>query len=422
MRYSADLMLIMDEDGPSLEALRAVATRLGCDRIELSSTGDLPAILATRRPTIAVLAIDRIETDGYGVLQTLAEHGARPATLLIGTVDARVLASVRRAAEARGLPMIGTRSRPLDEADLERLLAAHMVAAPPTSREELVAALAEREFSLLYQPKIALASDTLNIQGVEALVRWQHPRRGQLQPRQFLDSVEAYGLVGELTDFVMTEAIRQAGVWRQAGMSLQLVINLSPRLVKDREFPDRLASLLRESDVPADQVVLDVNETAGAADRDLLLDVFTRLRILGVGLSLDDFGTGLSSLTELYRMPFSEIKIDRSLLADVAKERDAEVIVTAIANLAHSLNISICGEGVETREMLDFIRATHFDSAQGRLFCEPVAPCHIERLVAAWPETSPATFGVPRPIKAPADDTTITRRLKRLHLASTHRH
>ncbi len=418
MQYSTDLMLIMEEDGPSLDVLRSVAARLGCDRIELSNAGELPAILATRRPTIAVLGVDRIETDGYGVLQTLAQHGARPATLLIGTVDARVLASVRRTAQARGLPIIGTRSRPLDEADLERLLAAHVVSPPPTSREEIVAALAEHQFSLLYQPKIALTPDTLKIQGVEALVRWQHPRRGQLSPRHFLESVDAYGLVGELTDFVITEAIRQAGVWRQAGMSLQLVINLSPRLVKDREFPDRLASLLRESEVPADQVVLDVNETAGAADRDLLLDVFTRLRILGVGLSLDDFGTGLSSLTELYRMPFSEIKIDRSLLADVARERDAEVIVAAITNLAHSLNISVCAEGVETRDTLDFVRSAHFDSAQGHLFCGAVAPRQIERLVAAWPDTAPSTLGTPRPIKAPAEDSTITRRLKRLHMLS----
>lgn len=421
MQAATDLMLIMDRDGPSLETLRATATRIGCDHIELAGPQELETILAVRRPTLAVLAVDRLETDGYGVLQALSQHGARPATLLIGTVDVRVLSSVRRAAEQRGLPVIGMLSRPLDENVLERLLAANLATPASATREEILTALAEQQFSLSYQPKISLSDDELRIQGVEALIRWQHPRRGELAPRHFLPSVDAHGLVAELTDFVLTEAIRQLGVWRHNGMSLQLVVNLSPRLVKDRGFPDRLASLLEENEVPADQVVLDVGETAGATDRDLLLDVFTRLRILGVGLSLDDFGTGLSSLTELYRMPFSEIKVDRALLADVAKERDAEMIVRAVAQLAHAMQIAICAEGVETRDMLDFVKSAQFDSAQGRLFCGPVAPAQIERLIAAWPDTAPAALGTRRPIKTVAEDSTITRRLKRLNLIAAAR-
>ena len=418
MESSADLMLIMDEEGPSLEILRAVAARLACDRIEIGALDELGEILAVRRPTIAVLAVDRLETDGYGVLQALSQHGVRPATLLIGTVDARVLASVRRSAEKRGLPIIGTLSRPLDEIALERLLTAQITSPPPALRDEIANGLIEHEFTLSYQPKVALANDNLRIQGVEALIRWQHPRRGELEPRHFLSSVESFGLVAELTDFVITESIRQLGIWRRAGMSLQLVINLSPRLVKDRRFPDRLSSLLQEHEVPPDQVMLDVSETAGATDRDLLLDVFTRLRILGVGLSLDDFGTGLSSLTELYRMPFSEIKVDRSLLADVPRERDAEMIVRAITSLARSLNIAVCAEGVETRDMLDFVRSAGFDSAQGRLFCGSVAPAQIERLVAAWPDTASATLGTRRPPRTVPEDTTITRRLKRINFLS----
>jgi EAL domain-containing protein (putative c-di-GMP-specific phosphodiesterase class I) len=124
--------------------------------------------------------------------------------------------------------------------------------------------------------------------------------------------------------------------------------------------------------------------------QNLLLDVFTRLRILGVGLSLDNFGTGQSSLTGLYRMPFSEIKVDHSLIADVPREQEARVIVKAIVNLAHNLGLTACAEGVETSQMLDFVLSAGFDSAQGRFFCEPVSAPAFEDVVRAWPTSGPA--------------------------------
>lgn len=415
MQPIADCMLILGHDLPSLEVLRSVASRLGCDHIEAGCLNELSAILAVRRPTIAVLAVDFIEADALAVLHTMAQHGQRPATLLIGAVKARLLASARRAAELQGLPIIGTRSLPLDELDVERLLTAHTGTPPPVARKELEQALAEQEFILRYQPKIALGGDDLRVQGVEALVRWQHPRRGQLQPRHFLDAVEAHGLLGDLTDFVITEAVRQAGVWHSGGMILEMAINLSPRLVKDRAFPDRLAALLRESDLPPGQIVLDITETAGAGDGDLMLEVFTRLRILGVGLSLDNFGTGLSSLMELYRMPFSEIKVDRALLMEVPKEREADVIVRAITSLAHALDIAVCAEGVETKEMLDFVRSAGFDTAQGRLFSGPVLAAEIEQLLYSWPGSAAAATGTWRAIQAPGvEESSITRRLRHL--------
>jgi EAL domain-containing protein (putative c-di-GMP-specific phosphodiesterase class I) len=228
---------------------------------------------------------------------------------------------------------------------------------------------------------------------VEALVRWQHPRRGLLQPRHFLRAVEEYGLMSRLTDFVMTEAVRQAGVWQANGLTLELIVNLGPGLVRDRAFPDRLATLLRESEFPPQQLCLDMTESTVGADRSLMLDVFTRLRDLGAGLSLDNFGTGLSSLTELYGLPFSEIKVDHSLIARVAREREAQLIVQAIANLGHTLQLGVCAEGVETRQTLEFIRFIGFDTAQGRFFAEPADGGEIERIVKAWPSSGPAASG-----------------------------
>jgi EAL domain-containing protein (putative c-di-GMP-specific phosphodiesterase class I) len=283
---------------------------------------------------------------------------------------------------------------------LEVLFAEHLTTPPPVARAELERALAASELSIQYQPKISLASSGLRIQGVEALVRWQHPTRGLLLPRHFLHAVEEYELLAGVTDFVMTEAIRQAGQWRANGLLFELIINLSPCLVRDRGVPERLADLLREYEIPPNQLVLDVTEASAAIDRDLMFDVFTRLRMLGVGLSLDNFGTGMSSLTELYRMPYSEIKVDHSLIADAAQEREAMLIVRAIADLAHTLQLAVCAEGVETHQMLEFVRSSGFDSAQGRLFSRPVQASEIEGIVKAWPCVEPAAKGSAAEIQA----------------------
>ncbi len=381
-------MLILDADASSVDLLRGVAQRLGCDHAVVSDTDQLTEVLAWRHPTIAVLAIDRLGNTGYGALPWLIDSGARPATLLVGAVDGRVLSSVRCAAEQRGLTIIGTHGRPVDPAEIERLLTPVLKGAAPLDSEEIARGLAEREFHLRYQPKIGTAGGACDFRGAEALIRWRHPRRGELRPQHFWSAAEKFGLESQLTDFVITEAIRQAGVWHRDGLSLDLIVNLSPRLVTDRSFPDRLQSLLQQHAVPANRVVLDVTETAGNRDRDLMLDVFTRLRIAGVGIALDNFGTGLSSLTELYRMPFSEIKVDSSLLADALRERDADLIVRGITRLAHDLGLAVCAEGIETPEMLDFVRSAGFDSAQGRLFCAPALAVDIERLARNWPLSS----------------------------------
>jgi EAL domain-containing protein (putative c-di-GMP-specific phosphodiesterase class I) len=310
--------------------------------------------------------------------------------VLVGESGTRVMATLKRAAEARGLAVIGVLTRPLEIARVEEILTQQLAVAPPIPRAELEQALSESQLTLVYQPKLAITATTAKIKGVEALVRWQHPRRGLLQPRHFLRAVEDYGLMAPLTDFVMHEAVREGSQWRAGGLTLEITVNLSTELVQDREFPERLAMLLQEYDFPAEQFVLDVIEAPNAAGQRLLLDVFTRLRILGVGLSLDNFGTGQSSLTGLYRMPFSEIKVDNSLIADVPREREARVIVKAIVNLAHGLGLAACAEGVETAQMLDFVRTAGFDSAQGRLFSDAVTAAEIPNMVREWPSEGPA--------------------------------
>jgi EAL domain-containing protein (putative c-di-GMP-specific phosphodiesterase class I)/AmiR/NasT family two-component response regulator len=393
MQTSSDLLLILEQEPQARAALCAMAERLGCDHIEPDGADALHEVLAIRRPTILVLAVDRTDSDCLASMKILTHHHVRPATLLVGESSERVMSSIKRAAEARGLKVLGVLSRPLQIAQVEKILTRQLAVAPPIPLAELEQALGASELVLMYQPKLAITAGAVSIQGVEALVRWQHPRRGLLLPRDFLGAVEEHGLMAPLTDFVMTEAVRQSSQWRSAGLALEITVNFSTELVQDRDFPERLAVLLREYDFPARLFTLDVTEATNHAGQHLLLDVFTRLRILGVGLSLDNFGTGQSSLTGLYRMPFSEIKVDHSLIADVPHEREARMIVKAIVNLAHGLGLAACAEGVESAPVLDFVRGAGFDSAQGRFFSEPVAAAEIPTVVRGWPNTGPAATG-----------------------------
>jgi EAL domain-containing protein (putative c-di-GMP-specific phosphodiesterase class I) len=394
METPTDLLLILERDAESLQRLRTIADHLGCDHIEADSLETLAAVLAMRNPTLAVLAVDAPEPDCLNVFRELSEYDARPATYLLGSLDTRVLSGARRAAQARGLKIIGAGPRPADIGAIEQILTTHLAGPPLIDRDEILQAFGDQSLTLLYQPKFDLRSGRTVIQGVEALLRWDHPRFGLLRPHQFLDAVERHDLMTGLTDFVLIEAIRQAGYWHERGLTLEMTVNLSPRLVRDRQFPERLAMLLREHDAAADRLVLDINEASIHDDRGLMLDVFTKLRILGVGLSLDNFGTGLSSLTDLYRMPFSEVKVDHALLADVPYEPEARLIVRAIAELAHTLGLLACAEGVETPEMLEVIRAARFDRAQGQLFSAPLQAAEVERLAASWASPVSATATV----------------------------
>ena len=238
-------------------------------------------------------------------------------------------------------------------------------------------ALDEHELTLHYQPKLTAGAAPI-VTGVEALVRWNHPELGLLLPSQFLPLADAPGLLTDITDFTMTETIQQYALWRNRGMDLTVAVNLAPALVKDQGFPDRLMNCLRQFDVPPKRLALDVKEMDQLADRDLCLEAFTRLRTAGVGIALDDYGCGLSSLTELYRMPFTEVKIHGALIEDASNHENAGIVMRAIVRLAHELSMAVTAEGVETQSHLDRVILSGCDFVQGTFLCRPRPPADLE--------------------------------------------
>jgi diguanylate cyclase (GGDEF)-like protein len=233
------------------------------------------------------------------------------------------------------------------------------------------------ELLLHYQPKIALADGRL--QGVEALVRWSHPEHGLMPPAEFVELSEHTGLVRPLTRWVIREALHQSHRWRAAGLAIPVAVNLSVRVLS-RDLAAEIEALLRECDAPGSWLELEITETTMMADPREGFDALHALRALGIRLSVDDFGTGFSSLGYLKRLPVSEIKIDRSFVTDMDRNESDRAIVRSTIDLARHLDLEVVAEGVETPEVLDELCRLGCAFAQGFLISRPLEA----DAVAAW--------------------------------------
>lgn len=341
MKPHRNRVVIVAEDYQFLDTVHGSGAAI-VQEWQVANTLERLRALAVPAPLAIVVDLEAPSFDAIDALYLLGSPRTDSRIVLLTGGDVRKLANAQRAAAAMGLEVAGTLERPLMMNALSRMLARHTAASVPIGVEELKHALGADELLLHYQPILARAHARWAICGAEALVRWQHPDRGLLYLGQFLKVAENGGLLGELTDFVIAAAVRQAGAWESSGRELMVSINLAPAVVRDSGFLDRFMQVLREYQVSPERITLEVIEAASLHDRELVRDVLTRLRMHGVSLSLDDFGTGYSSLTELCRLPFNELKIDRTLVHDVPDKREASTIASAIIDLAHRLSMRAC--------------------------------------------------------------------------------
>jgi diguanylate cyclase (GGDEF)-like protein len=228
------------------------------------------------------------------------------------------------------------------------------------------------ELVLYYQPKIGLLMSELY--GVEALVRWNHPERGIVSPAEFIPIAESTGLINRLTVHVLDTALAQVRSWLDEGREIPVAVNLSPRCLLDPEMLDRVSHMLVRHRVPARLLRLEVTETAVMANPALALRTLTGLHELGVRLSIDDYGTGYSSMAYLKRLPVDELKVDRSFVLNMTSSENDAILVRSAIDLGHNLGLTVVAEGVEGAEHVAALRELGCDIAQGYHFARPMPP------------------------------------------------
>lgn len=238
-------------------------------------------------------------------------------------------------------------------------------------------ALDQNEFVLYYQPQFS--GDGKRLTGAEALLRWRHPRRGLVPPGDFIPVLKELGLVVDVGDWVISEACRQLKTWHQNKVRVPKVsVNISARQFSDGQLGTRIATILKDTGLPPACLELELTESILMREVNEALHILDSLKNLGLSIAVDDFGTGYSSLNYLKQFPIDVLKIDRTFVDGLPSgEQDAQ-IARAIIAMAHSLNLAVIAEGVETHEQLDFLREHGCDEVQGYLFGRPMPANRFE--------------------------------------------
>ncbi len=372
---TANRLLIVDDE-PAIGAfVGRVAANIGYDILAVSTPDKFLEHVRSWRPSHIMVDLQMPVVDGLALLSHLAAEKCRAHIILISGADRTVVEAARRVAIERGLDVTTALTKPIRVAELTRALTEIKREDPWLTAAALLTGLERDEFSLVYQPKVWLNSGEIG--GVEALIRWQHPTRGAVSPLEFIPFAESSAVIDQLTHWVVRVACAQLTAWDAAGVQLDIAINVSARSLHEPRLADLLETQCRAAGVAPARVTLELTETAAMQDAVQMMDVLTRLRLKGFKLAIDDFGTGYSSLVQLHRLPFSEIKIDRTFVADCARSDESRSIVRVVIDLARALGIRSVAEGVEDPEALDLLRSLGCDEAQGYFISRPIAAAEV---------------------------------------------
>ncbi|MCS0502271.1 EAL domain-containing response regulator [Ancylobacter mangrovi] len=360
--------LVLDDE-PDIGALLVTAIRmLNYEARSVTTFEDFDRALAEWRPTHITLDLQMPGYDGVETIRALAERGSNARIVLVSGVDAKVLEMAALLGRERGLDIAGTLTKPWGMARLNEMLT-RIVHENPLGADAIAKGIENDEFRLFMQPKVRLPGG--RITGFEALVRWNHPRLGLQSPINFIPLAEQSGLIEPLTRWILGRAADVLAGWKSEGISAQVSVNLSARNLMSLTVADEFAEIVRARGLDCSCFILELTESAAITNLVDALDILVRLRLKQFALSIDDFGTGYSSLAQLQRLPFSELKIDRSFVSACAASAEATNTIRAIVELARRLELDLVAEGVETEAVERTLIGLGITHAQGFRYGRP---------------------------------------------------
>jgi EAL domain-containing protein (putative c-di-GMP-specific phosphodiesterase class I)/CheY-like chemotaxis protein len=385
-------LLIVDDSVVQRTQAVALCRELGVQMIYETASGaealDLLGMLVLP-PDLMILDLEMPGMDGIELIEELHRRQMFIPLIVASSRELALIEAVETMARNLGMPILAGLRKPLRQETLHQALADWAVArrgAPGATRPEaslafetaeLAQAITANRIEVHYQPKVDMATGI--VRGVEALARWQHPRLGFVPPDLFIAVAEREGMIQALTTSVMSRALGQAAHWNAHGLRLSMAINLSPRLLESVAIVQQIVDLVAHHGLRPDQVMLEITESSVVDCMGVALGVLARLRLKGLGLSIDDYGTGFSSMQQLARIPFNELKIDRSFVRDASRRPNLRVILQSALDMARQLGLSSVAEGIETMEDWKLVQACGCNVGQGYQIARPMPADDLPR-------------------------------------------
>ena len=392
---TAPTVFLIDDEPALLKLLSEVVQQVGLNAQSYSRASDF--FKQTSSPcqagSILVLDLQMPEMDGVEVMRRLAKMPFPPALILISGHDISVLLAAEKLGRAQNLNILASLGKPLPLEKLKHLLKQHATGDPglqqlnePTATHkptatELRQAITNNQLIMHYQPQLEMVTGQLT--GVEALLRWQHPTQGLIHPDCIIPLAEQNGLMDELTHRVIKEVIKQRREWLHADQSVSVSVNIAADNITSLTLPEQITELMANNKLDPTKLTLEVTETALMGELVTSLDILTRLRLKGIKLSIDDFGTGYSSMSQLHRVPFTELKIDRSFVAGMSEDSEAYSIVKTCILLGHELNMRVVAEGIEDQQAWNLLSELGCDIAQGYFVAKPMPGSNLLEWLAS---------------------------------------
>ena len=387
-------VLILDDNNLTARAIANVAEFIGLSAKITSDFQSFLEIINDWSPQYLIIDLIMPDMDGVEVLGELGRMQIDAQLIITSGAGQQLLHAAARSAGAHGLNVLGVLPKPFNPKAFRDLINSESIntadnkfgqqlraenQANTLTVNELEEAINAGEIYLVYQPKVSCISGTLT--GLEALARWQHAEKGFISPEKFIPLAEQNDLIDKLTLQVFEQALPFLNYLQEADPSLKiqnrgllLSVNISAASLKNLDLFKQIEMLCEAHNIKPDQLILELTETAAMDDPVMSLDILTRLRLRGFRLSIDDFGTGFSSMLALVRMPFSEVKVDKTFVMTSADSRESRLVIKAIIELAHSLNMQVAAEGIEDNAALDLLRKMGCDQAQGYFIGRPMLP------------------------------------------------
>ena len=387
-------ILVAQADTAQRRALVDMLSHMGASRVTDVADGHLAlqVLEAGLAPpiNIAIIDLDLPGVDGLALIRKLGEVKSPARLVITGAHPPDLLFSIESLAQSFGIALLGAIPSPVSAASLKPLLDNYTPLARPPKKpggprfsfQQIGIGLQKRQFEPFFQPKIELA--TGQVKGLEAFARWRHPEHGVLGPASFMEALEESGRI-DFLDWSMIElSVEHCRWFQEQGIPVPISLNIAPETLAHPAFVRQIVASLERHKVPPTYITFEIPESSVLNTNPDFIERLIRLRMMGFGLAIDDYGTGRSNLQLLARIPFTELKIDRSFVDGASKRRPLGTVLRSCLNLAHSLDRMSVAVGVETRQDWDFLQSLGCTYAQGYHIANPMSAPAFPTWLADW--------------------------------------